>query len=97
MRGFEIVGGDFPKFILGNGVRRQAVADDGKNGKGQAVRVNFCGWREFALQTRDESIDALKREDHVAVPVEEEIDFGGAAAGDGLDFLQAGNAIDGFL
>ena len=34
---------------------------------------------------------------HVDVPVEEKIDFGRAAAGDGSDLLQSGNAVDGFF
>ena len=31
------------------------------------------------------------------IPVKEEIDFGRTAAGDGLNFLQAGNAVHGFF
>ncbi len=49
------------------------------------------------MQAGNDGVDALQRENHVAIPVKEKIDFGGTTAGDGLDFLQAGDAVDGFL
>ena len=49
------------------------------------------------MKARDDRVDALERENHVRLPIEEEIDFGGASAGDGLHSLQSGYAVDGFF
>src|SRR6266403_278010 len=39
----------------------------------------------------------LKVQNHVGIPIEEKIDFGGAAAGDGLNLQQTRDAVDGFF
>ncbi len=49
------------------------------------------------MQARDDRIHALKRENHVRIPVEEQIDFRRTAASDGLYGLEARDAIDGFF
>src|SRR5439155_6999412 len=93
----EVVGGNFPKLILRNGVGRQAVAENGKRGEGEAVRLDLGARRQFRLQTGHDGVDTLERQNHVARPVEKKIDLRGTAAGDGLNFLQTGNAVDGFF
>src|SRR2546429_384677 len=83
----EVVGGNFPKLILRNGVGRQAVAENGKRGEGEAMRLNLGRRRQFRLQASDDGIDALQRQNHVARPVKEKIDLRGTAAGNRLNFL----------
>ena len=39
------------------------------------MRLNFGRGREFRLQLRNDGIDALQRQNHVGVPVEEKIDL----------------------
>src|SRR5437879_1859822 len=43
----EVVGGDFPELILGNGVGGQAVAENGESGEGEAVRFDLSSGRQF--------------------------------------------------
>src|SRR6516164_4054257 len=93
----EIVGGNFPEFVLGNAVRRQAVADDGKGSKRQAMGFDLGARGKFGLEAGDNGVDALQRKDHVGLPVEEEIDFSRTAARNGDDFLQAGNTVYSFF
>ena len=83
----EVVGGNFPKLILRNGVGRQAVTENGKRGEGEAMRLNLGRRRQFRLQASDDGIDALQRQNHVARPVKEKIDLRGTAAGNRLNFL----------
>ena len=47
-------------------------------------------WRNVG----ERGVDELQSVEHVDIPVEEEADFGGAAAGDGADGEQAGDAVD---
>src|SRR5256885_12983517 len=93
----DLVCGDFPKLGRGNAIGRETVTDDRENGERKAVSFDFCAGRKFGLQARDDGIHALKRENHVRIPVEEQIDFCGTAAGDGLYGLEARDAIDGFF
>ena len=93
----EIVGGNLPQLALRNRVGGQAIAEDRERGEGQAVSFDLGCRRQFRLQAGDDGVDALQRQDHVARPVEEKIDLRRAAAGDGLNFLQAGNTVDGFF
>src|SRR5206468_10148079 len=37
----DVVGGNLPKFVLRNGVGGQAVAENGKRGEGEAMRLNL--------------------------------------------------------
>jgi len=46
---------------------------------------DLCGGGKGLLDAGDGGIDELQSLEHVDVPVEEEADFGGAAAGDGAD------------
>lgn len=55
------------------------------------------GGRQLALHLGHGGVDQLQGGDHIDLPVEVEVNFGRAAAGDGGDLLQAGNAVDGFL
>src|SRR5437899_1172850 len=84
----EVVGGNFPELILWNRVRGQAVTKDWERGEGEAVRFDLGRGRQFRLQAGNDSVDALQRKNHVAVPVKKKIDLRGTAAGDGLHFLQ---------
>ena len=93
----DVVSGDFPELVRRDDVRGQAVANDGKNSEGEPVCLYFSCWRQLRLQAGDDGVDALQRQNHVAAPVEEKIDLGGTAAGDGLNFLQTWDAVDGFL
>ncbi len=58
---------------------------------------HLCGGRKFGLQTRDNRVHALQRQNHVTVPIEKQIDFGGPPAGDGLNLLQSRHAVDRLL
>ena len=61
------------------------------------MRLHFGCGRQLGLQARDDGVDALQRQNHIAAPVEEKIDLRVPAAGDRRDFLEAGDAVDGFL
>jgi len=61
------------------------------------MRLHFGRGRQFGLQPRHDGVHTLQREDHIAAPVEEEIDLGRAAAGNRLNFLQTRHAVDGFF
>src|SRR5262249_10704071 len=93
----DVVGGDFPKLVGRDAFGSEAVADDRKYSKRKAVRFNFRGGGKFGLQTSDDGVDALEGENHVGLPVEEEVHFGRPAARDGLYALQAWDAVDGFF
>ena len=85
----DIVGGHFPERSLGDGVRRQAVAQDRERGEGQTVGGELRMWAAARLHTRQSRVDQLQRAVHVGIPVEEQVDFGGAAAGDGEQMVEA--------
>src|SRR5262249_37034469 len=53
--------------------------------------------RQRALHPRQGCIHQLQRAVHVHVPLEEEVDFGGAAAGDRPQVIEPLHRIDGFL
>ena len=93
----QVVGGDLPKLVGRHGIGCQAVANDGKDRKGQAVRFYLGRRRKVCLQTSDDGVHALESQNHVRVPTEEEIHLGGTTAGDGGNLLQAGNAVDCFF
>src|SRR6266852_3377679 len=58
---------------------------------------HFRGGWKFGLQARHNRIDSLQGQNHVGIPIEEKIDFGGAAAGDGLNLQQTRHTVDGFF
>src|SRR6266478_3401956 len=93
----DIVGGDFPKMIRRDGVGSEAVTQNWKCREGQAVRFEFRGSGKFGLHARDDGVHALQGLHHVHAPIEEKIDFRGAAAGDGKNALQARNIVYRFL
>src|SRR4029077_4475027 len=90
---FQVVGGNLPELVRRHGVGSEAVTNDGEDREGQPVRFHFCGGRKVCLQTGDNGVHALQGQNHVGVPVKEEIDFGGTAAGYGRDLLKARNAV----
>ncbi len=47
----------------------------------------FAVGGEFGLHARERGVHVLQRLEHVDVPIEKQIDFGGAAAGDGANIL----------
>ena len=53
----------------------------GKGGERQAIGGDLDGRRQLRLDLRDRGVHARQRLEHVDVPGEEQIDFGGAAAG----------------
>ena len=59
--------------------------------------LNLGRWWQFRLHAGNHGVDTLQRQNHVAVPVEEEIDLRGTAAGDRLHLSQARDTVDGFL
>ena len=61
------------------------------------MRFDVHGGRQGALHGRHGGVDPLEGLEHVHVPIEVQINFGGAAAGDGLNRLQSLHAVDGFL
>ena len=77
-------------------VVRLRVAEDGEGGEGEAVGGDVPRWlaRSAALWMSAASVE-LKGLEHVHVPVEEEADLGGAAAGGGAHGDEAGDAVDG--
>src|SRR6185437_4323101 len=93
----DVVGGHLPELGLRNGRRSQAVPNDGKAGEGHAIRDHAGGRRQVRLDARQGGVYVLQGENRVNVPVEEQIDLGGAAAGDRAHLLQSGNAVHGFL
>ena len=78
-------------------VRSKAVANNGKTRKRQAIRLDVHGGRQGGLYRRQGGVDPLEGLEHVHVPIEVQIDFGGAATGDGLNRLQPFHAVDGLL
>ncbi len=52
---------------------------------------------QLRLQAGNNRIHSLQRQDHVGAPVEEQIHFGGTAAGDGLHPAEPGDAVDRFF
>src|SRR5438477_7732323 len=46
----DVVGGDFPKLVLWDGVRGEAVTKNRKGSKREAVRLNLGRRRQFRLQ-----------------------------------------------
>src|SRR5437867_670016 len=94
---FNVIGRQLPQVRLWNLVRRQAVANDWKTGEVHPVRFDFGGRGKAALDTRHCGIHQLQGFDHVHVPVEEQIDIGGAPARDGTNRLQPGDDVDGLL
>ena len=58
---------------------------------------HFCRRRKVRLQTGDDRVHTLQRQNHVGFPVEVQIDLGGATAGHRSNFLEARNAVDSFL
>ncbi len=93
----EIVGGNFPETRLGHGVRGETVAEDGKRGEGEAVGGDPDSGGEGLLDLAQRSVNELKLDDHVDVPVEEEADLGRSATGCGAHGHQAGNRVDGIF
>ena len=74
----------------------EGVAEDGiEGGEGEAIGGDLRGGGEGLLDAGDGGVDELEGLEHVDVPVEEEADFGGAAAGGGADGDEAGDAVDG--
>src|SRR5262249_32694383 len=95
--GLDVIGSDFPKAIGRNRVRGKAVADDGESSEGEAVGFEFGGGRKFGLQASNGGVDALQGHDHIVLPFKEEINFSGAAAGNGDDTLEAGDIVHGLF
>ena len=57
----------------------------------------FAVGGKLGCNARDRRVHILQRLEHVHFPVEEQIDFRRAAAGDGAHRLQAGHAVDRLL
>ena len=90
----QIVGCHRPELRLRDRVGGEAVADDGKAGEVQAMRLDDGCRRQLGANAGERRVHQLQRGDHVHVPVEEKIDFSRAAAGDGAHLLQSGHAVD---
>ena len=89
--------GELPELRLRHGVRGQAVAENRERREGQAIGRQFRGGRQRGLHARQRRVHVLQRLEHVDAPVEEQIDFRRAAAGDGANLLQAGHAVHGLF
>ena len=76
-----------------NRIRCETVAQNGKAGESEAVRIYLRRIRQRRLHLRDCGIYQLQRLHHIDVPVEEEVDFRRATTGDGVYPLQSGNAV----
>ena len=93
--GLEFVRSEFPEAGGRDGGGGEGVAADGiEGGEGEAVDGDLRGRGEGLLNAGDRGIDELESLEHVDIPVEEEADFGGAAAGDGADGDEAGDGVD---
>ena len=93
-RRLQVVGGDLPELRLRNGVGGEAVAEDGKAGKGEPVGGDARRGRQRLLHLGQRRVHQLQRLHHVDIPVEEQAHFGRAAAGGGAHGLKAGNGVD---
>ncbi len=95
--GLQIVGRHGPQLSLGNGVGGEAVPDDGEAGESQTVSLDHRCRRQRSADFGQGRIHELQRGHHVHMPVEEQVDLGGAAAGNRTHLLQAGYAVDRLL
>ena len=93
----DLVGRQFPQMGLRNFVRGEAVAEDRETREVQPMAFDLRRRRQRGLDARQRGVDQLQRQRHVDAPVEVQIDFRRAAAGDRVHILQARNAIDRFL
>ena len=69
---------------------------------GKLAKSRRCVWilrrgRQTALDARDRGVDQLQRLQHVDVPVEEQVDLRGSAAGHRSDVLEPGDGPDRLL
>ena len=94
---FHFISCRLPQPGLGHAVRGQAVTDDGKSSEREAVSFDLCGGRKLWLHARNGCIDVLQRLEHVDVPAEIEIDFGGSTTGNRAHGEQSRHAVDGLL
>ena len=69
----------------------------GKAAKVRRLAVDLGGGRQRRLHARQSGVHQLQRAVHVDVPVKEQVDFGGAAAGDGIHMVEARHDVDGFF
>ena len=90
----QCVGGQFPQLGLRKSAGGEAITDDGKGREGNSVCGDRGGCGKRGLNARDGGVDGLKCLEHVRVPVEEEVDFSGAATSDGGDVIEARHGID---
>ena len=89
----ELIGGQLPKLRLRNFVRGEAVAQNRKTREIQPLGVDLSCRRQRALDSRNGGFHLLQRQHHVDAPVEVQIDFRGASAGNRVHLLQPRNAI----
>ena len=81
----QIVSGNLPKLRWRNGVGSETVAEDGKGREREPVRSDLGRGRQRLLHLGERRIHQLERLVHVHVPIEEQADFGLAAAGNGAN------------
>ena len=93
----QLISGYLPKLRLRQTVGGEAVSEDWKGCERKTVGRNYGRAGECLSYFAERCIDELKRAEHVDVPVEEETDFSGAAAGVRTHGEQAGDRIDGIL
>ncbi len=83
----QIIGCHRPELRLRHSVGGQAIAENGKAGKVEAVRLDDGRRRQLGANARQRGIYQLERGNHIHVPVEEQINFSGAATGNGADIF----------
>jgi len=93
----DVIGRHLPQIRLQHGLRSKAIANNGKTRKRKAIRFDVHGGRQRTLDCRHRGIDPLKGLEHIHIPVKVQVDFGGAATGNGLNRLQPFHAVDGLL
>src|ERR1019366_2338547 len=75
----------------------QAVSQNGKSGEGQPVGPDLRRGRYRRLDARHSRVHQFQGAEHVHFPIEEQVDFGRTAAGDGPNAVQPLHGVEGFL
>jgi len=86
-----------PQLGLWRLVGGQAVTQDGKCREGKAMSFDPGGGWKRSLHSRQLRINSLQGLQHVHVPVEEQVNFRRAPAGDRAHLLQTRDTVDRFL
>src|ERR1039457_2340777 len=85
----QIIGCHRPELRLRHRVGSQAIAENGKAGEVQAMRLDDRRRWQLGANAGKRRVHQLQRGNHIHMPVEEEVHFSRAATGDGADLLRS--------